>query len=145
MASALLAQEQGISATLAKERAKLLSAIQYELHFDLEEGARQATGKITIRFNLKTVGDVILDSALVELTQIAINGAEQEPGHVRQVNNHLVLPKTALVEGANSVQARFTTQVASTGTPLTIYHDTKRNEDFVYTLVAQTLPMLRST
>ncbi|MEE9126878.1 MAG: hypothetical protein V3U11_07030, partial [Planctomycetota bacterium] len=125
----------GISQELAEAREKVISDVRYELSFELEKGMTAVKGRCEAHFVLpaKVPGPIVIDFAGESIRGILVNGEGR--AHVRQVHNHLVLPESALQPGKNVFEAEFTSKVAPTGTPLTVYKDKTDGKEYYYTLV----------
>ncbi len=126
----------GIAQDLARARTGQIGECHYELLFRLEERMAKVTGEATVRFRLAdetpTV-PVVLDFAGDDLAEVTLNGRDGDA--VRAVNGHLILPADQLVPGLNSFRATFTSAVAPSGTPLTVYRDATDGREYCYTLV----------
>ncbi len=132
-----LKPKPGIGQELAQAREAVLSQIRYELDFKLEKGMQATTGTCTIQFNYhpeaKSKAPLVLDFAGETIYIFAIN--EHTDVDVLHVANHLVLPPGALRSGLNTIRATFTSKVAATGTPLTVYKDKVDQQEYLYTLL----------
>ena len=128
--------EPGISRALAVQRAEALANVRYELEFWLEEGAEEVRGQALVYFTLPEgtlpEAPVILDFDGAGLSDLRVNGV---PEQADRVHNHLVISPEHLDPGRNRIGASFRSRVASTGTPLTVFRDAARQEEFWYTLV----------
>ncbi|MCB9880002.1 MAG: ERAP1-like C-terminal domain-containing protein [Planctomycetes bacterium] len=126
----------GISRQLAAQRKAQLQNVEYDLRFTLAEHGREVRGELRLRFELDPDNDpgadVVLDFAGETIDSLNANANELVP---RRVADHLILPAATLVRGLNGVHATFTSQVAPTGTPLTVYHDDSDDLDYYYTLL----------
>ncbi|MEZ6037125.1 MAG: M1 family aminopeptidase [Planctomycetota bacterium] len=126
----------GISRALAAQRKAQLRDVEYDLRFTLAEGGREVRGDLRLRFVLDDENDpsadVVLDFAGATLDSLNANANELVP---RRVADHVVLPAGSLVRGLNGVHATFTSKVAPTGTPLTVYRDDSDGRDYYYTLL----------
>jgi aminopeptidase N len=125
LASAAAAQlaEPGISLELARHRAATITDVRYDLDFHIPAHRDlPVTGTLDLRFVRNDDGPVILDFAAPG----RVRSVQVGPTRVRAeaVNNHLVLPASALARGPNVVRIEF---VAGDG-PL------NRQDDFLYTL-----------
>src|SRR5262252_1175529 len=120
------AQEPGISATLARDRAGRVSNLRYELSFSIpKDKAAVINGHEVVTF---TLGDasrpLFLDfepAASRRVRELTIGTDRLEP---RIVNGHVELPAAALHVGENRVAIEFDAGDA----PL------NRNDDFLYTI-----------
>jgi aminopeptidase N len=140
----------GIDRGLARARAARLSHVGYDLRLHLAHDAAAVTGTATITFTLAAAAptahavaaaqpplaaespDLVLDWQGEPLRDVTVNGT---PVQLRAVHDHVVLPAALLRVGANTVTAAFTSKVAPTGTPLTVYKDPADGASYYYTLV----------
>jgi len=127
--------QAGISQALAEQREKVIKDVRYELSFTLGKGMKAVSGSCRLHFTLpaKVPGPIVIDFAGESIKGLLVNGEGR--AHVRQVHNHLVLPKSSLQPGKNVFEAEFTSKVAPTGTPLTVYRDKMDGKEYYYTLV----------
>jgi len=102
------APEYGVSLDLAQERAARISDLRYAVAFDVpEQRTAPVTGLVTITFSLSDarrplVLDFRGDSA--SIADAVVNGDTIRP---RVTPGHVVIPRTALERGPNSVSLRF--------------------------------------
>lgn len=138
LVSPALAQDPGpgIARELASARAGYISDVRYQLDFDLVENSDTVRGEAIVSFTLPDgslpVQPVVLDFDGHELEEVLVNGVPQK---VRLVHNHIVVTTENLDPGRNQFRARFASRVAPTGTPLSVFRDKVRGEEFLYTLV----------
>jgi aminopeptidase N len=113
--------EPGVSAPLAEERAGRISNLRYELHVDIPESRKDpVTGRVTIRFDLRDVSrPLVIDFAGTSARLALGDGTTANP-----VNEHLLVPASALKTGANALTVEF----ESADAPL------NRNDEFLYAL-----------
>jgi aminopeptidase N len=127
----------GISLELAERRGQRISDVYYTLEFELDHRMREVTGKIHARFTLAEEEQpqipVILDFAGKDFDRLAVNEIIQ--GDYAVVGNHILLPAESLNPLENSFEAEFSSNVASTGTPLTLYRDPSSGAEYYYTLL----------
>ena len=137
-AAPVLAQDPdpGISRELAAARVDQVTDVRYQLDFDLVEGSDTVRGEVIASFTLAAdtppTNPVVLDFAGHDLADVAVNGVPQA---VEITHNHAVITAENLNPGRNQFRARFASRVAPTGTPLSVFRDDARDEEFVYTLV----------
>lgn len=118
--------ETGVSFELAKYRKQQIANVVYHLYFNIPKEKEQpipATLKIDFKVNdLKN--DVFLDfnEAASKLKTLKINGQTSEIKHQKE---HLIIDKTKLVLGQNSVEIAFNAGEKSLN----------RNKEFLYTLL----------
>ncbi|MFO1078161.1 MAG: M1 family aminopeptidase [Planctomycetota bacterium] len=125
----------GIDRALAVLRQQQIADVEYDLRFAIAPGATAVQGDLTLRFRLaadRDPGPVVLDFGGADLRDLVVNSREALP---HRVHDHLVLPADLLVRGLNGVQVGFTSAVAPTGTPLTVYKDLADGAEHYYTLV----------
>lgn len=117
--------EPGVPLPLAEERARRLSDIRYDLRFEIpEQSTAPIKGRAVIRFKLTdTLAPLAFDFApgADRITNTSAGGH-----HVafRWVNEHLVVPESALRVGDNEITIAFLAGNASLN----------RNAEFLYTL-----------
>ncbi len=103
------APEYGVSLDLARDRAERISDLRYELFFSIPADRKApVTGRATIRFALKDAGrplalDFRGDSA--SIAEVTVNDA---PARAVVRSGHVVIPRSALAAGPNTVSLRFT-------------------------------------
>jgi len=128
--------EEGISLRLARQRAGRVSNLRCSLSFELHPGMESVEGRVLLRFNLRGPRlPLVLDFAGAPLGKISCNGALLGAGRVRMEGDHWIFPAALLRPGANTIEARFRSAVAASGTPLTVYRGTASGEEFLYTLL----------
>lgn len=115
----------GVSLELAHHRASILSDINYRLRFDIPEASDEPVdGIVTISFVLADdSSELQLDfrEAADKIRSVLTNG---HTSAYRFENEHLVIPKSELVVGAN----RFVIEFVAGSSSL------NRNPDYLYTL-----------
>ena len=125
----------GIDRELARERAALLQDVEYDLRFQFVERMEAVSGAVSMRFQFREPGeraDLVLDFDGASITDVLVNNQSVE---LERVENHLILPGRLLGDGVNGLRAKFTSRVAPTGTPLTVYRDAADGRDYHYTLL----------
>ncbi len=126
----------GIARELARQRAEVVRDVEYDLRFRITPGIAAVIGTATIRFHLPADRDVttplVLDWGGDELTNVLVN---TRPVPLRTVHDHVLVPADSLRRGFNMISASFTSKVAPTGTPLTVYKDPADGREYYYTLV----------
>jgi len=126
----------GIDHELARERARQVNEVAYDLDFVLTADAEVVRGRAVVRFTLPAEprpGGLLLDYAGDELREVRINGTAATD--VRRVAGHLLLPASHLSQGENEFEAEFGGPIAATGTPLTRYRDASSGRQYLYTLL----------
>ena len=117
--------EEGVSWSLAEYRRAQLSALSYELSFYLPEKIEEPVmAEEVVRFSLEKAEEVVLDfrEEPQRIGSVQVNGLSCDG--VRFVNDHLVLPASALRQGSNEVHISFQAGTQSLN----------RRSDLVYTL-----------
>lgn len=126
----------GISRELAAHRAALISNVRYELTFDLVKGRDEVQGEVIVYFTLPDefmpTNALVLDFGGHGLDQTEVNSV---PIGVTRLHDHVLIAANLLNPGQNQFEAHFRSKVAATGTPLSVFKDPQRDEEFVYTLV----------
>lgn len=118
-----LEPEAGVSLELAESRAAAVSDVEYDLHFEVPSSVDDpVTGTALISFALDRKQPLQLDfTGAAYEGSCEVNGVETEAAWV---NEHILIPATALKKGRNNVRIDFT----SSDSPL------NRNEEYLYTL-----------
>jgi aminopeptidase N len=115
----------GVPLTLAEERARRITALRYELDFNVPSAISEPLhGRAAIRFTLADAsGPLALDftEAKDRIAALMVNG--RAPAF-DAVNGHIVIPASALLRGDNEISVEFLAGDA----PL------NRNPEFLYTL-----------
>ncbi|HEY9116678.1 MAG TPA: M1 family aminopeptidase, partial [Roseivirga sp.] len=117
--------ENGIALDMARYRKSVVSAINYNLEFQIPDGFDQRIqAKEELTFNLSNASkDLQLDFKAPQeyLQELLVNGTSQP---IELLNEHLVLKSEHLVKGFNKVEIIFWAGETSLN----------RKEDFLYTL-----------
>ncbi|UZD22241.1 M1 family metallopeptidase [Algoriphagus halophytocola] len=118
--------DAGISVDLAKFRKQQISDIHYQLNFKIpEKKADPIPASLTLEVKISDLTHpLILDfnENSKNLKSLIVNGTATPIDHR---NQHLVIPKAALLQGLNSISIEFIAGELSLN----------RNEDFLYTLL----------
>jgi len=124
----------GISLELARSRAARIAApVSYDLSFRLTKGVPKTDGTVTVAFELSdATADLPIDFGGTLSGDCTLNGVRLD---LHRVENHLILPASALRAGANVLTCGFSSKIAPTGTPLTVYRDASDGAEYYYTLV----------
>jgi aminopeptidase N len=123
----------GVSLDLARERARTLSDVRYDLRLDVTH-ADTARGRVALSFDrARDAGDLLVDFRGLALDSVAANGApvadhEWDAGHVR-------IPARHLRAGANTVSFRFAARIAPVGASVIRYEDPSDDARYLYTLL----------
>lgn len=118
--------DAGVSKELACHRKKEIKNLRYDLSFCIPEQKEQPiNSEITIRFDLSSRQEVILDfrEESEKIKEIVIN---DKPGtDFRVENEHIILPAGLMMKGENKVYIRFVAGDRSLN----------RNDEYLYTLL----------
>jgi len=117
--------EKGVSKRLNDYRKQTISAIGYQLSFNIPaEKAAPVTGKETLSFSLlENKKPLVIDfkETSDKIKAMAVNGKEVK---YRFENGHIILPKKYLNRGKNDITLKFISGNLSLN----------RNDDYLYTL-----------
>ena len=122
----------GIDREMARVRAENIGDVTYGLVFRMQKGMGAVQGEATIEFTLREQQPVVIDFAGEDLHDVRVNGEEVA---FEIVHNHIVLRAADVHAGNNTFHAKFSSKVAPTGTPLTVYKDKTDGSEYYYTLV----------
>ncbi len=124
----------GIGLDLARRRARSVSRVRYRLSFSLAPGMKEVEGKVEITFELSgSLPSLALDFRGKDLRKVSLQGRPLE--RIPAAGGHLVLPGKLLRPGRNTFSASFSSPVAPSGTPLTVYRDRSDSREYYYTLL----------
>ncbi|MGB9028983.1 MAG: peptidase M1, partial [Acidobacteriaceae bacterium] len=122
----------GIPRALAQERAARVTDLHYRLTYNLVSHAPSTEATEQIRFNLSNASTpLLLDFRDGALSSIVLNSA---PIPVEIQNGHIVLPASALRTGENTVETKFTANIAPAGKAITRFEDHDDGQEYLYTL-----------
>ncbi len=115
----------GVSWALAEGRTGLLSALRYELHLEVPDSlGERIRGRVTLRFALSDVTrPLVVDFAQRRESVLSVR-AGAAPVAVNVVDEHIIIPASALREGENAIEIEFLAGNASLN----------RNREFLYSL-----------
>lgn len=114
--------DAGVSMELAESRNASIADISYSLEFTIPSSLDEdVSGKETLRFNMDSPSDLILDFTSERFGDVQVNGKTVD---AKYENEHIVIPKSSIKRGENEVALSFT----SDGRFL------NRNEEYLYTL-----------
>lgn len=115
----------GVALVLAQERARVISDLRYDVHFDIPvEKDSAVTGTVDINFTLsEDRHPLVLDfrAPADHVLEVRLDGAAVE---AKLVPDHIVLPAKLATAGSHLVQVRFRSTDAALN----------RNADFLYAL-----------
>jgi aminopeptidase N len=118
--------EKGISLELSKYRKQQVSDVVYDLHFKIpNKKENPIPSRLNLNFKVNDlINDVFLDfnEQTSKLKDIQINGKKSVVNHQKE---HVIIEKTKLVLGQNSIEIFFDAGEKSLN----------RNDDFLYTLL----------
>lgn len=123
--------EEGVSRSLAVDRAARVKDVRYSLRFTLVPRSPTVEGVETLTFSDAGSGDLALDYRDGSVSSASLNGKEISTGIE---NGHLNLPGAALVKGNNKLVLEFASNVAAAGKAITRYEDRDDHSEYVYTL-----------
>lgn len=124
----------GISRSLAVYRAERIAEVRYDLAIDVSKGD-PASGRVTVRFERRGTGDVILDFRGVGLdTARAVVNGRRVRGLVWN-GAHLRIPESALLAGTNRIVLAFAAAIAPAGVSIIRYRDVTDGGEYLYTLL----------
>ena len=118
--------DAGVSRELAGHRKAQIKNLKYELSFNIPRQKEVAIeGDITLRFDLASRQEVLIDfrEEREKIKEVIANGVPVDK--VRFENEHIILPASSTVEGANGIRIRFTAGNQSLN----------RNDEYLYTLL----------
>ena len=121
----------GISRQLATRRAAQIGGVRYDLSLSVTE-RDTARGSVTIRFNARRAGDVVVDFRGPSLSDVVVNG---RTAAVAFNGAHFKIPARNVRAGENTVAARFKAMIAPAGASIIRFHDDKDGQDYLYTLL----------
>ena len=115
----------GVARTLAEERAARLRDVRYELRFVVPEAMKEAvTGTVTVRFELTDPSRPLVLDFAGRADGVRDVRTAAGPIAVEIRNEHVVVPASALRQGANAVTLSFVSSDLALN----------RNPEFMYTL-----------
>ncbi|MEO6445516.1 MAG: M1 family aminopeptidase [Gemmatimonadaceae bacterium] len=122
----------GVSQALAVRRAARITNVRYDLLLDVTQGDT-ARGRVSIRFQLRRPGDVIVDFRGSGLARARANGLAL--GTVTYNGSHIHIPASAVRAGANRLDFEFTTPIAAAGASIIRVRDPSDSATYLYTLL----------
>ncbi len=115
---------EGISRTLAAERASNISAVRYSLSLKIPQVRQEPVlGRLSIRLRLTDRAPVILDFAQ-PAEHVSSIQANSRPVAIRSEHGHLVIPAETLIPGDNVIDIEFRAGDEALN----------RNDDYLYSL-----------
>jgi aminopeptidase N len=131
----------GVPRELARFRAEHYRDVRYALDITLTPGADLLNGHEKIAVTLDAAaGDLVLDWRVIKAdvdprTRVsAVKANGQKVDDARFASEHLVIPRSHLTAGANTVELDFAAPVSTSGSAVTRYLDREDNSEYVYTL-----------
>jgi aminopeptidase N len=123
---------RGISLALAGHRAATIADVRYDLQLDVSP-LDSAVGRVRVRFQYDSTGDVVLDFRGRRLSGAEANGvAIPRPDATL---GHIVIPGNLLRRGNNQLDFRFVADIAPAGASIIRSHDQTDGSDYLYTLL----------
>src|SRR5580698_5877415 len=101
--------EAGVSRDLARDRAHLVSNLEYRYSVTLAKGAATMPGHAVISFDLSVAGPMVLDFRDGDASNMTVNGSAQPFG---KSNGHLTIPGGHFRVGSNRVELDFASGIA---------------------------------
>ena len=126
----------GIPRALAQSRAARVSDLHYRLAYTLIPHAPTTDATEQIRFNLRASESAPAEPLLLDfrdgtVSSLTLNGAAIA---TTIDHGHLILPATNLHDGPNTLQAKFTVNIAAAGKAITRFEDKDDGSEYLYTL-----------
>jgi aminopeptidase N len=132
---------EGVSRELARERARVISDVRYDLRLTLTPRAPRMPGHAVIQFQLASVPNpLILDYRDLDLKGNVIDGSARNlrvngsPTELRQRAGHILIPPAALHAGANRIELDFDSPIAEANRAITRFIDVNDNNEYLYSL-----------
>jgi aminopeptidase N len=131
-----LCVDEGVSRELARERARVVSNVRYQLDLKLEKKAATMPGHEAIEFALSAVPDpLVLDfrdlGAEGTARNLKVNGTAEQ---LKQSNGHILIPAKHLRKGENRVELDFESGIAEANRAVTRYLDKEDQSEYLYSL-----------
>lgn len=96
---------EGISLELAQDRKAVISDVRYAIDLSIpSERSEEITGTETVTLSLSQRQDIIFDFVSDRFSDVVVNGV---PVDAEFVNEHIVIPASAVEVGANSIEISF--------------------------------------
>ena len=139
--TAQTAAAPGVPRELARWRAAHYRDVRYSLDITLAPGAETLKGRETIAVTLDdAAGDLVLDWRAVKndvdlrarVGGMKVNDRAVSDAQFR--DEHIVVPRTHLNAGANTVELEFESPISTSGSAVTRYLDREDKSEYVYTL-----------
>ncbi|NNJ47232.1 MAG: aminopeptidase N, partial [Acidimicrobiia bacterium] len=113
----------------AHRRASAVSNVRYELHLDLEAGAKTYAGDCTVRFDREGIESTFLDFTGSVIERFVVNGIERDPiWH----ENRLALPAEWLA-AANEIRIQYVNTYDHSGEGFHQFVDPEDEAEYLYT------------
>ncbi|MEP7344760.1 MAG: M1 family aminopeptidase [Gemmatimonadaceae bacterium] len=122
----------GVSVALAEYRAARISHTRYDLAFDVSD-RDTAMGRITMRFQVRRAGDVILDFRGPSISRARVNGVALAT--LDWNGDHVRIPGSRVRMGTNRIDFEFKTMVAAAGASIIRVRDPIDSATYLYTLL----------
>lgn len=117
--------DAGVSRELAEWRKATIHDLHYRIHFDIpSERSLAIEGYTAISFTLDKRDEVVIDFRDMERIE-SVTNSEGRALDYTLTNEHIIIPKSELHKGKNTIVVTFTTGDQSIN----------RNDEFIYTLL----------
>ena len=125
----------GVPKALATYRAAHVRDVRYDLQLDVTR-RDTAIGRVTVAFQQRQAGDVILDFRGLAVTSVRANGAELALSSTTVWNGaHIRLPAALFHTNDNYIDVAFASPIAPAGASIIRAHDATDGNDYLYTLL----------
>jgi aminopeptidase N len=122
----------GIPHSFAQQRAARISDLHYQLSYNLIPHAPTTEATEQIRFQLSDARTpLLLDFRDGTVSELRLNN-NPIPAEIQ--HGHIVLPTAFLHTGENTVEAKFTANIAPAGKAITRFEDHDDGQEYLYTL-----------
>ena len=122
----------GIPHSFAQQRAARISDLHYQLSYNLIPHAPTTEATEQIRFQLSDARTpLLLDFRDGTVSELRLNN-NPIPAEIQ--HGHIVLPAKDLHTGENTVEAKFTANIAPAGKAITRFEDHDDGQEYLYTL-----------
>ncbi|QDF76415.1 MULTISPECIES: ERAP1-like C-terminal domain-containing protein [Shewanella] len=121
--------QDGISATIAQQRANRVSEVSYQLHLDVTND-RQLTGETQIQFRLTDNQQALrLDFKQAQISNLVINAQKLYPNYD---GSRILIPATLLRSGNNLISLHFRKAYSQGDQGLIQYQDPVDGQRYLY-------------
>ena len=113
----------------AQRRSEVVSAVEYELHLDLQAGADRYHGEVVIRFSFSGTQGIFLDHRGDVIETFEVNGTAVEP----QSNGYRIKLPAAILEPRNEIRIVFEHTFDHAGDGFHRFVDPEDGGEYLYT------------